>query len=384
MTDPASRAAHSYQAAGQTTATVESTYETGPFAAPISRPVAAATGSISFAAKVDSKNAGVSLVRLGDQAAAYQQAAVFVDDQQAGTWTQPLGNTTARWLEDHFDVPSSLTAGKRSVTVRLEPVGGSPAWSAARYRVLSVVTAYVDTSAPGIGSGLRATGGSDNALSLQWSEADDNVATTAYEVYGSTDPRVPVSANTLLATVPTPGFRHAGLGLEETWNYRVRAVDAAGNAGKLSAVASATTGTELDVEAELLLPAIGADVPVEAQGNCCGVEWSNNAQLWFRADSAGDAVTVGLDIPAAGSYALSGVLTQAVDYGVVTLALDGHPLGSAFDGFHSPNVVVAPAVDYGTVELSEGSHELTVTVTGKNPSSTGFLAGLDRLHLSKI
>jgi hypothetical protein len=73
---------------------------------------------------------------MGDQAQAYQQAAVFVDDVPAGVWMQPLGNASSRWLEDSFDLPESSVAGKASVTVRLVP-SGPPAWSAARYRVLA-------------------------------------------------------------------------------------------------------------------------------------------------------------------------------------------------------------------------------------------------------
>jgi hypothetical protein len=73
---------------------------------------------------------------MGDQSAAYQQATVFVDGVQAGVWAQPLANTSARWLEDAFDLPESLVAGKASVAVQVVPAG-SPAWSAARYRVLT-------------------------------------------------------------------------------------------------------------------------------------------------------------------------------------------------------------------------------------------------------
>ena len=58
-----------------------------------------------------------------------------MDGQPAGTWMQPLGNGTSRWLQDSFDLPPALTQGKDSVQVELVPVGGAPAWTAARYTV---------------------------------------------------------------------------------------------------------------------------------------------------------------------------------------------------------------------------------------------------------
>jgi hypothetical protein len=102
----------------------------------VTRGVAATTGPITFTARLAAGGNGARLLRMGDQTEAFQQAAVFVDGVQAGVWAQPLGNASSRWLEDSFDLPESLVAGKTSVTIRLVP-SGTPAWSAARYRVLT-------------------------------------------------------------------------------------------------------------------------------------------------------------------------------------------------------------------------------------------------------
>ncbi|TDP91111.1 glycoside hydrolase family 172 protein [Labedaea rhizosphaerae] len=138
VADQASRAAHQYTATGETTATLTSTFEGVHNTQQVSHGVAATTAPVTFTVAVAGDNTGVRLVRMSDQGVGYQQAAVFVDGQQVGTWLQPLANTHSRWLEDRFDLPPSATAGKTSVTIKLVPVDGGPAWSAARYRVESL------------------------------------------------------------------------------------------------------------------------------------------------------------------------------------------------------------------------------------------------------
>lgn len=137
VTDEASRTAHSYRAAGETRAALTSTFEGRTDTVPVTRDVTAATGEVSFTLSVAKDNRGVRLLRLGDQNAAYQRAKVLVNGKAVGEWRQPLGNTHSRWLEDSFELPASATGGRTTVTVTLQPVPGSPAWSAATYRALS-------------------------------------------------------------------------------------------------------------------------------------------------------------------------------------------------------------------------------------------------------
>jgi hypothetical protein len=139
VADPASRAAHGYQAGGETTARLNSTFEGKDERVPVDRGLAWATGPIEFTVATGADNKGVRLLRMGDQQQAYQHVAVSVDGQPAGQWLQPLGNHHSRWLEDTFELPPNLTQGKASVKVQLTPVQGAPAWSAAQYRVLAKV-----------------------------------------------------------------------------------------------------------------------------------------------------------------------------------------------------------------------------------------------------
>jgi hypothetical protein len=138
-TNAAGRSAHGYTAQGETSGTLTSTFEGDDRPVQVTGGVTSATGPIQFKAAVDPANSGVRLTRTGDQNQAYQSADVFVDGKPVGTWLEPLGNQSSRWLDDSFEIPATFTAGKSSVQVTLAPTGGAPAWSAARYQVLSRV-----------------------------------------------------------------------------------------------------------------------------------------------------------------------------------------------------------------------------------------------------
>jgi hypothetical protein len=147
-------------------------------------------------------------------------------------------------------------------------------------------------------------------------------------------------------------------------------------------VVTARTGNKLKIEGESLVATATGTAPVVIQGNCCGVIWSGNAQLWFQASKVGDKMVLTINVPTAGTYDLSAVMTKARDYGIVSLAVDGTQLGQPFDGYNFPNVTVA-TVDYGSVALSAGAHQLTFTLVGKNTSSINYLVGIDYLLLTK-
>nr|WP_232328134.1 glycoside hydrolase family 172 protein [Kibdelosporangium sp. MJ126-NF4] len=137
VADDASRAAHNYQSTGEARRTLQSTFEGKDDKVNVTDGVAATTGPITFTVKLAPGSTGARLLRMNDQSEPFQQASVSVDGAAAGTWLQPLGNTSSRWLEDSFELPESMVAGKSTVTVRIVPQSSSPAWSAARYRTLT-------------------------------------------------------------------------------------------------------------------------------------------------------------------------------------------------------------------------------------------------------
>ncbi|MBV8994236.1 MAG: DUF2961 domain-containing protein [Pseudonocardiales bacterium] len=97
------------------------------------------TSPVTFTLKLDPSNAGAMLVRTSDQQQGYQSAQVAVNGVALPDWIQPLHNPDHRWLDDIYLLPASVTAGRASITVTLTPVSGAPPWSAAAYRLISVV-----------------------------------------------------------------------------------------------------------------------------------------------------------------------------------------------------------------------------------------------------
>lgn len=137
--DASSESAHHYTTTDPGPAQLASTYE-GNDGTPVTvtQNVRTATAPVSFTVAVAAGNTGVLLYRTSDQNVSFQQAEVRVDGTDVGTWLEPLGNTDHRWLDDEFALPAAATSGKTSITVTITPTIGSPGWTAASYRALSL------------------------------------------------------------------------------------------------------------------------------------------------------------------------------------------------------------------------------------------------------
>ncbi|MFC5826338.1 hypothetical protein [Nonomuraea insulae] len=74
-------------------------------------------GSSRFTVTVDPANTGVRLIRRLDAGIGMQSATITVNGSPAGSW-QPLPVERAyRWKDQSVDIPPSLSAGRRSLTV---------------------------------------------------------------------------------------------------------------------------------------------------------------------------------------------------------------------------------------------------------------------------
>lgn len=369
----ASRQQHAYDDGAATQADLTSVYEGDHDDTALTDQVRAGSQPIRFTVTTDLVNRGVTIRRTSDQNVTGQSAKVVVNGKDAGIWLQPLGNDRQRWLDDNYQLPAALTFGRSKLAIELQPTG--PAWTAANYVVQSSVIPYSDRQAPGQVQNLKATGRTDNAIALSWSETPDDSGIAKYNVYAAKGG----AGEKLIGSSPTPGFLHKGIGLHETWTYRVSAVDLAGHEGGKSAQAEATSGSTVRIEAESLLPVVSGTVPADPQGNCCGVSWSGGAQLWVHGTKAGDNVVLDFSVPSAGNYNLSTVLTKAADYGIADLSVDGNKLAS-FDGYVAAGVTTQ-TVDLGNATLAAGKHQLTIALTGKNAAAIGYLVGVDLLDL---
>jgi len=114
-----------------------------------------------------------------------------------------------------------------------------------------------------------------------------------------------------------------------------------------------------------------------------GKHWSDNRHMWFRPGKAGEWVEFELPVAADGKFKLVIYGTKAADYGIVQYWLNGQKVGEPLDGYND-GVVPTKRVDLGTVELKKGKARLRMEVTGKNPKSTGLMAGLDCVVLEAV
>ncbi|HEX6476162.1 MAG TPA: glycoside hydrolase family 172 protein, partial [Acidimicrobiales bacterium] len=100
------------------TATFEGPFDTVPLAS-VER---SGGGATTFTLPADPAAASVTIRRTTDQFVAGQAADVFVNGSPAGRWSEPLGNTSSRWLDDEFRLPPALTNGSSALNVRIVPV----------------------------------------------------------------------------------------------------------------------------------------------------------------------------------------------------------------------------------------------------------------------
>ncbi|SFT84616.1 Protein of unknown function [Actinopolyspora lacussalsi subsp. righensis] len=139
--DRFSRLAHDYNALGESRRELTATFEGRRDPGPYRYTTTSTTGEIGFRVRIDPDNSGVRLRRLADQRSSHQRVRVLVNGRDAGIWSQPLGNSAHRWLEDGFDIPAELTRDRNTLRVRLLPADDAPPWSAVRYTAFSYRTA---------------------------------------------------------------------------------------------------------------------------------------------------------------------------------------------------------------------------------------------------
>jgi Protein of unknown function (DUF2961) len=131
------------------------------------------------------------------------------------------------------------------------------------------------------------------------------------------------------------------------------------------------------IEAEKLrvLEFSGGEVPNQDMAGW-GEAWSGGAQLWWTGTKVGQSLSLELPVAKGGPVALSAAFTKAPDYAVVTLTIDGKPLGDPID-LYARQVEHSGTVKLGVAELTPGPHMLKIAITGKNAKSSNTLVGMD-------
>ena len=97
-------------------------------------------GFSQFVMALNSGNTGVSLKRRLDYGIADQKANVYVDGAYVGQWFNAGGDLVYRWRDSDFNIPSTFTAGKSAITVRIVFVSSVNDWNEFYYWAYSNVS----------------------------------------------------------------------------------------------------------------------------------------------------------------------------------------------------------------------------------------------------
>ncbi len=118
--------------------TLESAFEGEDYLRPFTAKTYIHRGAISFRLRLPPRNRGCWLRRLYDQTRGRQRATLSVDGRALRDWYVAEGNASRAWAERGVFLPASVTAGRSSLHLRLEPqsAAGGPPWNAAEYRLL--------------------------------------------------------------------------------------------------------------------------------------------------------------------------------------------------------------------------------------------------------
>jgi beta propeller repeat protein len=216
--------------------------------------------------------------------------------------------------------------------------------------------------------GLAASPLSASAISLRWGRAAAGTGVTAYTVERSTSPTGTFSR---LATVTVPYWANGGLPANTAYYYRVRAFGGGVRSAPSAVVSARTLAAGTVAIREDASPLVYA-----------GTRWITRTSASFLGGAArsttrtADRVTV----PFRGS-AVSWIGTKGPGFGKATVALDG--------------VVVATVDLYATTTaygrtlftragLADRAHTLTITLAGKNASSTGYRMDVDGINVTGV
>ncbi|WP_062057134.1 M14 family zinc carboxypeptidase [Aquimarina longa] len=165
----------------------------------------------------------------------YNQDNDFADSGEL-VWSKAASKTTP--VSGSFTVPSGAKSGKTRMRVSMKYNGIPTACESFEYGEVEDYSVVIgggnggDTQSPSVPTGVSASNITPTTLTVSWIAATDNVGVTEYDVYRGTTKITSVTRTTANVT---------GLTANTTYQFSVRAKDAAGNVSDASAILSATT-----------------------------------------------------------------------------------------------------------------------------------------------
>jgi hypothetical protein len=148
-----------------------------------------------------------------------------------------------------------------------------------------------------------------------------------------------------------------------------------------AAAASFKVPGALEGESLPVIKASAGAARTQSMANFTAGKWSGGSQLFWSGAKPGDRLELKFSVQSDGAYDLAGALTKARDYAIVELQLDGKTLGQPLD-LYSTSVTTTGELSFGQHQLSAGDHQLSITITGANPSAAkAHMVGLDYIRL---
>ena len=171
----------------------------------------------------------------------YNKNGVFTDAGEQ-VWSKSASKTTP--VSGTFTVPASALTGATTMRISMKYNGIPSACETFTYGEVEDYTVILvdsapDTQAPTAPS-LTASNANETTVDLSWSGATDNVGVTVYDVYKD---------GSLVTSTSATSYQAIGLTASTSYNFTVRAKDAAGNISVDSNTATITTSAAPDTQA---------------------------------------------------------------------------------------------------------------------------------------
>lgn len=111
------------------------------------------------------------------------------------------------------------------------------------------------------------------------------------------------------------------------------------------------------------------------------MNWSNQAQFFWKDAKTGDEALLGFRMSESGTYRLKIRLTMARDYGKYSISLNNRLLVASFDAYAED--LTTQILDLGRVNLKQGENYLRFVQLKPNPSAINNSLGIDYLLVEK-
>lgn len=202
-----------------------------------------------------------------------------------------------------------------------------------------------DTQAPSIPTSVAVSGKTSNSVSLTWNAATDNVGLSSYDVYMNGNLKSNVNTTSTIIT---------GLNPSTSYQFYIKAKDAAGNISANSSTVSATTnaGTVTPNPTNCVNETF-ENIPTASASSYTTKTWTNGGITWTATDSRSDQTISNKAITVRNGSLKSGSSANGITSLTVTTQLK-------FSGSNGNFNVLVNGVNAGTVPYSTTATTTTI------------------------